>query len=181
MIGLALALGSTATFASADLKASFTNEDMIQTDATYSYTLESVDFVKASVIEVDIAVEGSGLLSSQLVSTCTQWQGTLCVGPYKNIWHSEFLHEVEVSLKCDGQSVYQLTKNNAELSNEEIFDKKSAITFDYSQIKLTPISCKNLQVDVRTIQGASDAIIKGVVRLTNSTSTPSSLKYGVSL
>ncbi|MBQ4850564.1 hypothetical protein [Pseudoalteromonas sp. MMG012] len=179
-IGLAFMTTSAAINAS-EMEVSFTNKDMVQNGATYSYALETMNTINASVLEVDIRIQGEGDSVFQMLPACTEWQGSTCVGAAKDILHSEFLHEVDVSVECNGQALYQKTKNNIEFTNEEIVTTASQLAFVHSEIKLNRIECSDLNVNVRTVNGANDAIITGVVRFKDSTSIPTFKNYDVNL
>ncbi|ATC96220.1 hypothetical protein [Pseudoalteromonas tunicata] len=167
---------STMSFAS-EVSQVFSDQDMQQQGDSYELTIYPTVLTNAAVIELNLNMQSKGKLTSEMQSVCTQWQGELCTGPNKDIWYSEFLHEVNLTLHCDDKILYQERKNNSEFTNEEITNLNSSISFNKNLITVNPVSCSAIKLNLQTFHGDKTAIIEGSISLKNSTSDSINSNY----
>lgn len=168
------AIGSTA-----EVNTAFSKADMLQQEKNYELMIDTSSVVSASVIELQLAVSGLGDLRTADDSVCTQWQGADCSGSYENIFSSELLYEVSISINCDDELLYKERKNYSEFTNEQLSTADSSLSFDISLFKLSSVECQSVRVNIATLGSGETDMIRGSFRLGNSTSGTGSLNYEV--
>ncbi|WP_105166991.1 hypothetical protein [Pseudoalteromonas sp. T1lg23B] len=164
-----------------ELSSTFTNADMLQQGNGYELVLAASGLTSATVLELDLTVSGQGDLVSGEQPVCTQWQGFECVGSYPQTFSSELLHEVSLTVSCDDQLLYEDRKNNSEFTNEVLSSTDSTVSFDVALVKLNPVTCQSVKLNVTTLSGTSEAKINGSINLKNTTSGSEPTKYEVVL
>ncbi|CAM4061682.1 hypothetical protein [Pseudoalteromonas byunsanensis] len=177
-MGTSLLAFSTLGLAS-EISNTFTDADMLQQGNSYELNLAASGLTSASVIELNLVISGQGALSSGQQPACTQWQGLQCMGGYENTSQSEVLHEVNIAVTCDDQPLYEDRKSYSEYTNEILTSADSTLAFDVSLVKLTPVTCQLVKLNVSTLSGEPMAKIQGSITLKNNTSKPSASYYEV--
>lgn len=169
----------SAISSAAEVNKAFSEADMLQQEKNYELVIDTSSVASASVIELQLAVSGSGDLRVANHSVCTQWQRDGCSGSYENIFSSELLYEVSISINCDDDLLYKERKNYSEFTNEQLSTANSSLSFDVNLVKLSSVECQSVRLNIATLGFGETDMIRGSFRLGGSTSGTRSLNYEV--
>ena len=163
---LAASMGSQAT----EYSRTFNIEDMTNDGEKYSVAFTPAFDIAASVIVLDVNVEGNATLSSRQESVCTLWEEDICVGPIKQLWHREFSHEFKYTVSCDDKVILNKFADQLEFTNEKLTSTKSKVHIQDAFINLNELTCETVSFAIETLQGKDIEQIVGSIKLSDSTS-----------